>query len=92
MDKFSASSVRLSGASAAVSTTGSGSQGPTYASRRARRRQHVETNQRCNGHEGRSRVRDFVAVGLMPAQVRLLHRNLGVSDRAKQALGETEQS
>jgi hypothetical protein len=36
MDKSSASSVRLSDASAAVSTTGSGSQGPTYSSRRAR--------------------------------------------------------
>ena len=35
-DKSSASSVRLSGASASVSTTGSGSQGPTYSSRRAR--------------------------------------------------------
>ena len=36
MDKSSASSVRLSGASAAVSTTGSGSHGPTYSSCRAR--------------------------------------------------------
>ena len=50
MDKSSASSVRLSGASAAVSTTGSGSQGPTYSSRRARRGQHVETNPRRRGH------------------------------------------
>src|SRR5262245_2187406 len=36
MDRSSASSVWLSGASAAVSTTGSGSHGPTYSSRRAR--------------------------------------------------------
>src|SRR5207253_4562550 len=35
-DRSSASSVRLSAATAAVSTTGSGSHGPTYASRRAR--------------------------------------------------------
>src|SRR5215471_2724409 len=35
-DRSSASSVQLSGASAAVSTTGSGSRGPTYSSCRAR--------------------------------------------------------
>jgi hypothetical protein len=36
MDRSSANSVRLSGASADVSRTGSGSHGPTYSSRRAR--------------------------------------------------------
>src|SRR5215510_2358199 len=36
MDRSSANSVWLSGESAAVSTTGSGSHGPTYSSRRAR--------------------------------------------------------
>ena len=36
MDRSSASSVRLSGASLAVSRTGSGSHGPTYSSRGAR--------------------------------------------------------
>lgn len=36
MDKSSASSVRLSGMSVAVSVTGSGSQGPAYSSCRAR--------------------------------------------------------
>jgi hypothetical protein len=36
MDRSSANSVRLSGASAAVLTTGSGSHGPAYSSLRAR--------------------------------------------------------
>ena len=58
----------------------------------ARRGQHVETNSRRRGHEKRSRVRHFVAVGRMPAQVRLLHRVLGVGHRPEHAVGETEQA
>ena len=58
----------------------------------ARRGQHVETNPRRRGHEKRSRVRHVVAVGPMPAQVRLLHRVLGVGHRPKHSICEAEQA
>ena len=56
------------------------------------RGQHVETNPRRRGHQKRARVRHVVAIGPMPAQVRLLHRVFGVSHRSKHAVGETEQA
>src|SRR5262249_23678645 len=56
------------------------------------RGQHVETNPRRRGHEKRSRIRHCVAVGPMPAQIRLLHRVLGVSHRPKHAVCKTEQA
>ena len=83
----------LSGASAAVSTTGSGSHGPhVLLAPCSRRFQRVETNARGRGHEKRSRIRHVVAVGLMPAQIGLLHRVLGVSHGPKHAVGEADQA
>jgi hypothetical protein len=59
---------------------------------RARRSQYIEANPRRRGHQKRPRVRHFAAVGRMPAQAGLLHRILGVGDRAKHAVCETEQA
>src|SRR5262249_60212487 len=50
------------------------------------------TNPRRHGHEKRSRVGPSVAVGPMPAQVRLLRRVLGVGHRPEHEICETQQA
>ena len=71
MDRSSASSVRLSGASAAVSRTGSGSHCPMYSSRRARAEVSMSRQSRVVVvMRNALGFRHVVAVGRMPAQVR----------------------
>src|SRR2546428_6359765 len=92
MDRSSASSVRLSGASAAVSTTGSGSHGPTYSSCRARAEVSMSRQIRVVVVMRNALGSDTLSRSAPCQRKYLLHCVLGVGHRAKHPVGETDQA
>jgi catechol 2,3-dioxygenase-like lactoylglutathione lyase family enzyme len=88
-----ASAVRLSGASAAVSTTGSRQpRTDVLLAPGPRRGQHVETNPRRRGHEKRPRVRHVGRGRPYASASRSPVPRFGVSHRSEHAVGDAEQA